>query len=73
MSRIEIAASGLRAAGSIVAARAYHDTHTDGTVLTQPGATPGLSSAGTREPADIAAHVAEVIAATRAIVLGPHR
>ena len=72
MTEFGLSASGLRAAGSIVAARAYHDTHTDTLVLTHhDGSNP--SSAGSREPADVAARVAEVIAATRAIVLGPNR
>ena len=72
MTSIGFSAQGLRAAGSLVAARAYHDTHNDTLVLGRADGSVS-SAAQSHEPADIAARVAEVIAATRAIVLGPGR
>ena len=63
--------AGVRAATSLVAAGAYHDTHHD-IAVPRPGM--AAASVGADRPAvDLQASVAEVIAATRAIVLGPGR
>lgn len=62
----------VRAASSMVAARAYHDTHQRAPEA-RPAPANGLGphrDISATTPEDVKARVAEVIAATRAIVLG---